>query len=402
MTGTAAPVTSERAEPVDPPSRPPQRRRRRRLMVAATLVTVLAAGAYVERTNPHGISLSHPLGYRPHDASAVRDNEAATSLAPIERRSLSTQTQLNGTLGYAGSYTVLGRARGTVTWLPDPGQVIGNGQVLYRVDEAPVVLLSGSTPAYRTLAAGVTTADVTGADVAQLNHDLVALGYVPEADVHAAWDQFSWATVTGVEKLQKHLGAQQTGRLDLGAVVFLPTAARVTTLSASLGGPASGAVLRATSTARTVSVSLDADLQSEVKIGDRVTIMLPDDSTTPGVVISAGTVATDPSTSAGGADSGPTVPVTIRPTDATATGGLDQTPVVVSITDQTVSHVLVVPVTALLALAGGGYAVELVADDGTHHLVRATPGLFDNAAGLVQVSEAGLAPGQRVVVPGNG
>ena len=88
--------------------------------------------------------------------SSPSDNGSATSLATVTRRSLSRQTQFNGTLGYAGSYTVLARARGTVTWLPKVGQVIRQGQVLYRVDQAPVVLLYGSTPAYRTLAEGAT------------------------------------------------------------------------------------------------------------------------------------------------------------------------------------------------------------------------------------------------------
>jgi multidrug efflux pump subunit AcrA (membrane-fusion protein) len=203
-----------------------------------------------------------------------------------------------------------------------------------------------------------------------------------------------------VEKLQKHLGVDQSGKLSLGDVVFLPTAARVTTLQASLGAPATGPVLQASSTARTVSVALDPDLQSEVKAGDRVTITLPDNSTTPGRVTSVGKVATAPSNNSGGSDSGPTVPVHIRPTDPRATGSLDQALVEVAITDQTVHNVLAVPVTALLARSGGGYAVEVVAGDGTHHLVRVTLGLFDDAAGMVQVSGSGLAAGQRVVVPG--
>jgi hypothetical protein len=156
-------------------------------------------------------------------------------------------------------------------------------------------------------------------------------------------------------------------------------------------------VLLATSTAQTVRVDLDTGRQAEVKPGDRVTITLPDNSTTPGHVTSVGTVASVPVNSA---SSGPTVPVTIGLTDPPARGGLDQAPVVVSITNQTVVDVAAVPVTALLALAGGGYAVELVARDGPHHLLRVVPGLFDDAAGLVQVSGPGLAPGQRVVVPG--
>jgi multidrug efflux pump subunit AcrA (membrane-fusion protein) len=114
-----------------------------------------------------------------------------------------------------------------------------------------------------------------------------------------------------------------------------------------------------------------------------------------------GKVATAPSNNSGGSDSGPTVPVTIRPTHPAATGSLDQALVEVAITDQTVHNVLAVPVTALLARSGGGYSVELVAGDGTHHLVRVNLGLFDDAAGMVQVSGTGLAAGQRVVVPGN-
>jgi hypothetical protein len=70
----------------------------------------------------------------------------------------------------------------------------------------------------------------------------------------------------------------------------------------------------------------------------------------------------------------------------------------VSITTESVEGALVVPVDALLALAGGGYAVE-VAEGRVHHLSAVTLGLFDDADGLVQVSGRGLSAGQRVVVP---
>jgi multidrug efflux pump subunit AcrA (membrane-fusion protein) len=330
---------------------------------------------------------------------------SATSLASVTRRSLSTQTQFNGTLGYAGSYTVLAQTHGTLTWLPRVGAVIGNGQVLYRVDQRPVVLLYGSVPAYRDLAEGATAADVSGADVAQLNHDLVALGYVQRADVDTAWDEFGWATKVGVERLQHHLGVDLTGGLDLGDVVFLSTSARVTLRQAGLGAPATGPVLQASTTERTVSVALDPSLRTKVRTGDRVTITLPDGNTTPGTVMSVGKVATTapPSSSgdSGGSGSGPTVPMHIRLTHPGAAGSLDQALVEVSVTDQTVHHVLAVPVAALLARAGGGYAVEVVGADGAHHLVSVRPGLFDDAALKVQVSGSGLAAGQRVVVPGH-
>ena len=330
------------------------------------------------------------------------DDGSATALSSITRRSLSETTQFNGTLGYAGSYTVLSRARGTVTWLPALGGVIHQGEVVYRADEAPVVLLYGPSPAYRTLAEGASGADVTGADVAQLNRDLVALGFVRRSDVDSAWDEFTWATKAGVEKLQSHLGVAQTGELRFGEVVFLPTAARVTSLIAQLGGPAGGPVLRASSTRRTISVALDPDLRSEVRAGDRVTITLPDGSTIPGRVTAVGNVATAPSSDSSGPGTGPTVPVTIVPAHPAATGSLDQALVEVAITDRTLHNVLAVPATALLARSGGGYSVEVVDGDGAHHLVRVQLGLFDDAEGMVQVSGPGLAAGQRVVVPGNG
>jgi Putative peptidoglycan binding domain len=386
VSGARAPATREHAGLAQPGAR---RRGRRWAVGAAALVlvaaaTVVAAGGRLDGGGGSGGSSG---------------NGSATSLATVTRRSLSETTQFNGTLGYAGSYTVLGQAHGTVTRLPEPGRVVRNGQVLYRVDGAPVVLLYGPTPAYRALA----EADANGADVAQLNHDLVALGYVDSADVDSAWDEFNWATRAGVERLQKHLGVEQTGALALGDVVFLPSAARVTALQAILGAPAAGPVLQASSTARTVSVGLDPDLQSEVKAGNRVTITLPDGSTTPGRVTSVGTVATAPpgsSGGSGGSDSGPTVPVQIRLTHPRATGSLDQALVEVAITDRTVHDVLAVPVDALLARSGSRYAVEVVAGDGRHRLVPVTLGLFDDAAGMVQASAPGLAAGQRVVVPG--
>jgi hypothetical protein len=240
---------------------------------------------------------------------------------------------------------------------------------------------------------------VTGPDVAQLNRDLVALGYVHSADVDSAWDRFNWATRAGLERLQRHLGVDQSGKLSLGDVVFLPTAARVTALPAGLGAPATGPVLQASSTTPAVSVALAADQRSRVRTGDRVTITLPDGATTPGTVTSVGTVAATPSNNPGGSDGAPTMPVTIQPADPAATGGWDQAPVLVAITTATVQDALAVPVYALLALAGGGYSVEVADPDGTRHLVPVSPGLFDDATGLVQVTGSGLSAGQHVVVP---
>jgi hypothetical protein len=359
-------------------------RRGRRRWVAATVVAVVVAAGLVVA----GVAGVFSGSGSPGAGSA--SGGYRTSAAVVVRRSLSSQTQVSATLGYAGSYTVAGKGGGTLTWLPATGRVIGQGQVLYRVDNGtPVFLLYGKVPAWRDLTVGL-----VGADVAQLNRDLVTLGYTSRGELLAAglgMAYFSAGTASALESLQTHLGLPVTGSLPLGQAVFLPSALRVSAVDGSLGSAASGTVLAGTSVTPVVTISLDAAQQGEVKAGDKVTITLPDGSTTPGVVASVGKVAK-------GSGSSATITVLVALTNPKAGRGLDQAPVTVAITTASVSNVLVVPVTALLSQPGGGYAVE-VTGPGGHHLVPVTPGLFDDAAGLVQVSGTGLAAGQHVVVP---
>jgi multidrug efflux pump subunit AcrA (membrane-fusion protein) len=320
-------------------------------------------------------------------------NAPAPATRAVTRQDIAATTPVNATLGYAGSYPVTGRGGGTLTWLPSTGQVVRQGQVLYKVDNgSPVVLLLyGRVPAWRALDEGV-----SGADMSQLNHDLVALGDASSSDISAVgWDYFSWATKAGVEKLESALGVSSpSGSLPLGQVVFEPQALRVGQVTGSLGGPPSGPVLTATSDRHVVTVPLDVSQQSEVKAGDKVTVTLPDGTTTPGAVSSVGTVATT-SQSEGGTTA--TIPVQVTLTDPQAAGTLDQAPVTVNITTATAKNVLVVPVTALLAQASGGYDVEVTGPGGTRRYVPVRPGIFDDIDGLVQVTGA-LVPGQRVVV----
>jgi hypothetical protein len=307
----------------------------------------------------------------------------------VVREDLSATTPVTATLGYAGSYAVTGKGGGTLTWLPPAGQVISQGQVLYRVDNGtPVVLLYGGIPAWRSMSEGT-----TGSDVTQLNHDLVDLGYSGRAEIAAVgWDYFSWETTYGVQQLEERLGVSAPqGSLPLGSVVFEPAAIRVGDVTGSLGGPASGPIFSASSDRHVVTISLSTSMESEVAAGDAVSITLPDGSVTPGMVASVGTVASGPPGSA-------TVPVTVTLARTQAAGTLDLAPVTVNITTASVAGALAVPVAALLARASGGYAVEVVGADGTRRLVAVAPGIFDDASGLVQVTGA-LTPGEQVVVP---
>jgi hypothetical protein len=366
------------------------RRRRRGSWAALGIVVVVAAGT----------AAAWRAGVLPRGASsgAGQQGAPAPATAAVTRQDLSATTPETATLGYAGSYAVTGRGSGTLTWLPSAGQVIRQGQVLYKTDNgSPVVLLYGSVPDWRTLDEGV-----TGADVTQLNHDLVALGDADSADISAlGWDYFSWETQAGVEKLQSDLGVSSpSGSLPLGQVVFEPEALRVSQVTGRLGGPAPGPVLAATSDRQVVTIPLDVSDQSEVKVGDTVSITLPDGTATPGVVSSVGTVATTTSGQQGqGQGSTTTIPVQVNLTDPRAAGTLDQAPVTANITTgSSPGPVLAVPLTALVAQASGGYEVEVVGPGDTRRWVPVQVGpVFDDTAGLVQVTGA-LTPGQRVVV----
>jgi hypothetical protein len=377
------------------------------LVGAAGLVAATVAGSVVATSSGT------------HATSAGQERPANT--VKVEKGKLSAMVSLNGTLTYrarsdGSPYSVINQSQGTYTMLPEIGQVISQGQVLYRVNDSPVVLLYGSTPAYRTLSAGA-----TGADVTELNAALVALGYATTDQISPMSASFGSATTTALEKLQAALGFTENGTLSFGQAAFEPTAMRVTTLSAQLGGSAQPGqpVIQATSTIREVEVALDATQQSDVAVGDKVTITLPNNQTTPGVVFSVGTVATCPSSSgsvgsssssaaqgtvscstgSSGSNTTPTIIVGVTPSDTAATGTWDQAPVQVSITTASVPSALAVPVTALLARSGGGYAVEVVDKSGTSHLVAVSLGLFDDADGLVQVTSPRLAAGQEVMVP---
>jgi hypothetical protein len=352
-----------------------------------------------------GLAVAWAAGAFSSGTASGNGGLSAPDTQPVVLRSLSSQTPVSATLGYAGSYTVMGHS-GTLTVLPSPGQVIWQGHAIYHVDGgSPVVLLYGTVPAWRTLNSGV-----SGTDVAQLNHDLAALGDASDSQLSSAgWDQFSSATAAGVQKLQASLGiSSPSGSLALGSFVFEPTALRIAAVPGALGGSASGPVVTATSTQHVVSIALDASQQGEIKVGDSVTITLPDGSNTAGTVSSVGLVASLSSGSSGssglsgsgssGSGSVATIPVTVTLKDPSAAGTLDQAPVTVSITTETVSSALVVPVGALLAQSSGGYAVEVAGSGNTRRLVPVTVGIFDDTDGLVQVTGA-LTPGEQVVVP---
>jgi hypothetical protein len=304
----------------------------------------------------------------------------------------------------------------TYTFLPKVGDIIEEDQAVYSVSNVPVPLLYGSIAAYRAFYAGM----ADGADVGELTHDLIALGYGAGL---AQSDHYSAATAAAVERWQTALGMPATGEILLGQAVFEPGPIRVTTVTPTVGaspagggsGGSAGTVLTATSTTPIVTVALDVTQEYLVKPGDGVTVVLPDGtSTAGGHVETVGDVATCPGGGASGSGSGgsadqspcsssgsnnnstPTVTVTITLDSNPPGSRLDQAPVNVNITSQRADNVLAVPVNALLALAGGGFGVDVVTGNSTQ-LVGVTTGLYSST--LVQISGPGISAGTRVEVP---
>jgi peptidoglycan hydrolase-like protein with peptidoglycan-binding domain len=370
------------------------------------------------------------------------------------------------------------KASGTITWLPETGTTLQQGDVLAKVDEIPVILLYGELPAYRSLSYGS-----EGPDVAQLEAALVALGYDPdgvvtvdeEFDWHTKQMVLDWQETAGltedgrvdpadivfvagpvtvgtltaavgdtvpggtrlgtargdsggsegadVEQLeaalarlgydpgpidgvyttatqaavlawQESVGADTDGVVDLGEVVFRPGPIRISENALTVGDTVAGGapVLGASSDQVQVTVALPADEQGLLAVDDRVTVILPDGTEAGGTVTFVDTVATRNTQSME-----VTFKVIVALDDVSVAAGLDQAPVDVEVVTDFRAGVLAVPVTALLALAEGGYAVEVDDGAGGTFLVAVDPGMY--ADNLVEVTAGGLQPGDRVVVP---
>jgi multidrug efflux system membrane fusion protein len=406
---------------------------RRRLAAAAAIVVALVVVAAV-------VLLS--TGSSPHRPAGT-GVPAGQTTAEVTRRTLTESSTVDGTLGYGATLELYDRVSGTFTWLPAVGATIGRGGTLWRIDNQPVALMYGSVPAYRTLEQGVGD----GPDVTELNENLIDLGYDPYGAI-ADYENFSEATAAAVRRWQHAEGLSETGKVELGRVVFAPGARRVAAVKVVLGqdppggagakepaakepaskepsakepaskepsskepgsakgedepggGAGAGMVaLDTTSTQQLVTLKLKAEQQTLARVGELAPVTLPGERVVQGRIVEVGSVA-EVKESAGGEKSGgsggesepATIPVTLALEHPVA--HLDEAPVSVELVKSVRREVLTVPATALTATAGGGYAIETLQDD---HLVAltVTPGMF--ADGYVQVEGPGVHEGLTVI-----
>jgi peptidoglycan hydrolase-like protein with peptidoglycan-binding domain len=365
---TAPPVSGPEPEADEP------RRRRRRLVWAALGAVLIAvgAGAWLWANNTSG------------EAAPAAVGPVAT--ATVERGTISATESWEGTLEYGAPVTVKSSAAGTVTRLVDQGETVGRGDELYRVDERPVILLFGAVPMYRDLAPGR-----SGIDARQLETNLAKLGY----EGFTVDSAYTASTADAVHAWQGDTGAEQTGTVARRDVVFIPAGGRVDALNVSVGDVIrpGAPVLDITGTDQVVLLEADLDDRDRFDIDTKVTVALPGGDEIAGTVSAMRIVEV---ASGGATDSESLVEVEIAL--ARASDELVGTPVEVIVAIDERADVLVVPVSALLALAEGGYGLEVVGDDGTTRIVRVDTGLF--ADGKVEVSGAGIAEGTVVGVAG--
>jgi peptidoglycan hydrolase-like protein with peptidoglycan-binding domain len=158
-------------------------------------------------------------------------------------------------------------------------------------------------------------------------------------------------------------------------------------------------VLTTTSTQQIVQLKVKPEQQQLARLGESVTVLLPGGGQTPGHVSEVGTVASEASSPSDEGKGSPsdessesTIPVTITLDHHVA--HFDEAPVSVELVKSIRHNVLTVPATALIATAGGGYAVEALEED-RRVTVPVTPGMF--AGGYVQVEGAGVREGLIVI-----
>lgn len=323
------------------------------------------------------------LSWRAPEAEAdAGDIDVETSMVTVG--DLVEQARQSGELGYGPTRELGGGLPGTVTSMAQVGTIVGRGQELYRIDDRPVMLLIGDLPAWRAFSPGMGD----GADVLQLEQNLQALGYFDDEPD----EEFDWDTESAIDDWQEALGLEETGTLELGRVVFSSNDVRVAEQLASIGGSSGAAALSVTGTAKVVTVDIDPSLVSFAPVGGSVSVSLPDGTTASATITASGTPV-ERDDGLGGTKL--KVPLTLVLDDPDAGGSLSEIRVTVTIRHVLAEDVVLVPVLALLARPGGGFAVERVTPRGTE-LVDVELGAI--ADGFAEISSGDLGDGDEVVV----
>lgn len=276
---------------------------------------------------------------------------------------------------------------GTVTAVASEGDILGHGDTLFVVEGDPVTLFVTDVPFFRTLTVGT-----VGEDVHVLEETLVAAGF-DGGSALVVDDTFDDATLEAVVAWQTSIGAPVDGVVNIGEIIVTEDPIRIATAHIGIGGNvAPGTVVFTPSTSTSVvSVQLPAEDQEIVVVGDAVNVVMPNGTDEPGTVTSVGTIAIRSQ------EAGTYFEVEVILDRDGAGAGLDEAPVEVELIDDRAVDVLAVPVSALLALSEGGYAVEVDHGAGGTTLVGVEVGMY--ADGWVEITSPQIEAGMQVVTP---
>lgn len=267
----------------------------------------------------------------------------------------------------------------TITSIIATDTAVQQGDVLYTVDGSPVVALDGALPAWRSLS----TSSADGADIAQLEASLVALGYDPAQKV-VVDSNFDSATRTMVKAWQQGLGVTATGTVALGSIVFLPTTATVSAVARAVGDTVGDGDTVLTLAAPTQQVLID------VPTGDEAQIV-------PGLEVKIGQVQGAVTRLRSANRNGSViVEALITPTTA-ITGAGNGSAVKVTLTLQNNSGVLIAPAEALVSRLDGTYAVEQQLADGSTKWL--TVELLGVSGGKVAIRGTDVGEGTILLLP---
>lgn len=285
---------------------------------------------------------------RPWEALVAQADTTPTPVtAAVERTTLISEVRLNAQLSY-GAPVPLAAANGTITGLPVADATVQTGQRVYEVDGRPVVLFRGARPFWRELSADSSD----GADVRQLEQNLADLGFSPgRLD-----DGFDWRTRQAVRQWQESLGVEPTGTFAPSDVVVADASSiRIAQVTARLGD-AGTSPATSTETLLRATARLTTAQARELTTGTPVVVILPDGTeieTTVSGIDPGGQPAVE-----GGEVAPPTATIEFADQAGVAAAGPVSVRVVIRPQGEQPAT-LVVPVTALLATADGGYAVEV-------------------------------------------
>lgn len=323
----------------------------------------------------------------------IESDTSDLNVTEVARRDLVQTKTFEAILDYGNLRSFPTNTAGIITDLPEAGTTVNFGEVLFAVDGEPVLLMEGGVPQYRSFNVDMTD----GVDVEQLERNLEDFGYA-EAFNLTVDAEFTSVTADVIEEMQLQLGIEETGQIDLGRVVFSPRPIRIGAVNVELGQSVNPqvSVVSVTESEQRINLDLDAEDLLLLPAGTEVDIELPDGTVVAGRVSEVAAVATQTTTQQGAA-SDPTIEITIVFVDGEPNDVFDAAPVDIIVTEEVNLDVLTVPVPALIALTGGGHAVELIVDGGTQLIAVELGDFVDD---LVEI-RGDVQEGDRVVMAGS-